>query len=120
MLEKLFRWWPLPIVRNYKTSSELTELFLDFLNCPELSVSSESTQYHIIVECSLGKLTFWGENRYYAYGSPGEYIANDGTIFPWKDEMPSRYAIRKMARKINPVVRNLYKDEDSFQYIKGH
>jgi hypothetical protein len=97
----MFKFFPFPIVRNCSTSPDLSRLFLDFAQSPDLRVVK--TEMHFItVRCSHGELRFWQSNRYYAWASEGTYTFGGHTTH-WNDEMPSRYAVRAMSKAIGLV-----------------
>jgi len=90
------KFWPFPILRNYKTNHDLTDLVLAFANsnCLEL-VSGDG--YYMTIRCELGTLKFWCENAYYAWVQDGTFTDSSGNSTSWKRELPSRYAVKRLA-----------------------
>lgn len=94
----MFKFWPFPLLRNYGTSHDLSKLFMEFAEAPDLHICRQEP-HHIVVACSKGELRFWSANRYYAWANEGSLTAAGKTI-AWRDEMPSRYAMRAMRKAI--------------------
>jgi hypothetical protein len=92
-------WWPLPMIRNYSEDASLTRLFLRIAAQPDLAVVDDDG-YRTTVSCSLGRLSFWSENRYYAWAHSGTWEPAFGSAAEWRDAMPSRGAVRAMRRAI--------------------
>lgn len=95
----MLKMWIFPMVRICKTNKDLTKIFLMFVDCEEFSVSHVGS-HHITVNSSFGELSFWTQNRFYAFASEGEFTDKNGKKKIWKHEMPSRYAVKRMAQKI--------------------
>jgi hypothetical protein len=94
------KFWPFPIYTNYKTSKKLTSIFLELANCPNLTIVRKNYGTLTVKGANL-EVMFWVENEYYAWASEGvvhNYVLN--STYGWKDQMPSRYAIRKMAKAL--------------------
>jgi hypothetical protein len=87
--------WPFPILRNYGTDEGLTELFLRFAADETLEVT-ETDAYYMTVKGTHGKLRFWCANKWYAWAQDGTYTMPDGRKAGWRNEMPSRWAVKKM------------------------
>jgi len=92
--------WPFPLLRNYSTSEALSSLFFDFAESGPV-LSDSSNEYWIVVTSPLGTLKFWGSNKYYAWANCGDFVSVDGIRSSWYGEMPSRAAVRAMARGID-------------------
>jgi hypothetical protein len=92
-------WWPFPLLRNYSEDASLTRLFLRIAAQPDLVVIDEDG-YRMTVSCSLGRLSFWIENRYYAWANSGTWAPAFGFAASWRDAMPSRGAVRTMRRAV--------------------
>lgn len=97
----MIKFWPFPILRNNRTSSSLSRLFLEFAAAADLEVV-KTESHHTVVRCSRGELRFWSANAYYAWANVGELLV-DGREISWQDEMPSRYAVRSMRKAIERV-----------------
>lgn len=94
------KFWPFPIVRLHAENKDLTRLFLLFAEAQNLKVLSPD-RYALTVSSEHGTLCFWGANEYHAWASSGWHETADGTRIAWWGEMPSRYAVRAMAKAIN-------------------
>lgn len=97
----MFKFWPFPIIRNHSTSSSLSRLFMEFAAASDFEVV-KTESHHTVVRCSRGELRFWTANAYYAWACTGE-LSVDGKHISWKEEMPSRYAVRAMRKAIERV-----------------
>lgn len=94
------KFWPFPLFRNCQTNPDLTTLFLRFAEAERLSVV-EIGPHQTTVVSEHGLLRFWTANRFYAWASEGEYTPAGSTkAIAWKQEMPGRYAVKKMAERI--------------------
>ncbi len=96
--------WPFPIYRQHPTNEHLSEVFLKFAAAPDLKVSRLG-EYEVQLRCSLGTLTCWSSNEYYAWAHRGSLFVPEQGVYPWRDEMPSRWAVRKMVRRIQQLKR---------------
>lgn len=94
------RVWPFPLLRNYQTSDALTELFFAFAARDDLKVAKPDAHY-MTLTCSMGRLTFWDANRWYAWASEGVFSTDGGGDQRWSGEMPSRAAVRAMRQAID-------------------
>lgn len=98
-MKYLTQFWPFPLVRNYRSSSDLTRLFLAFSRSNNFLLRGK--EYGVTtVSCEHGDLRFWSENKYYAFASRGSFHPVDDSEIKWSHEMPSRYAVREMAKRI--------------------
>ena len=93
------RYWPFPLLRNYKTHPEVDAVVRLVLSCPDVEVTECEWphNHYSVASCSVGELRFWSGNGDYAYASDGIFTPADGsdrTI--WKDVMPSRWAVRRL------------------------
>ena len=97
----MLKFWPFPLLRNYRASPDLSQLFLDFAAAPDLTLVSAGP-YRMTVSCARGELQFWSANAYYAWAKDGSWTAEGKTV-SWSDEMPSRYAVRAMRKAVSRV-----------------
>jgi len=80
----------------YKKSKGVNELFKKLLAQPDLKVK-EVTQYWTTLHCSLGRVVFWNENKYYGWASEGKFYPfgfDEG--MSWYKEMPGRIVMWKL------------------------
>lgn len=106
------KFWPFPLIRNHRTNKDLSALFLLFAGSNNLEVVQ--TEYgETTVTCEHGDLCFWSNNAYYAWGQRGWYESVGEKRVEWEGELPSRYAVRAMAKAINfkPRVKQKFKLE---------
>jgi len=97
------KFWPFPVMRNYGSSPGVDALFDRVLNDSEVEITNNDG-YYTTLSCSFGTLTFWTANKYYAYANQGEFKAKNGKSFQWKDEMPSRWMVRKIRLQLATIV----------------
>lgn len=107
--------WPFPFLRGYKANDDLTRLFLLFANAPDVHVEFAKEPfvfqpYYATATCSVGVLRFWIKNRGYAETSSGSYKSAAGYEKTWDDEMPSRWAVKKMMKLVDKA-----KERDGFK-----
>ena len=107
------KFWPFPMHRLYPTSKPLTQVFLAFAEAADLVLHEPrplvDSHFHT-VSCALGELRFWSANEYYAWASEGAlnrttFLEDDARS--WKDEMPSRWAVKQMRERIAVLERVL-------------
>ena len=97
------KFWPFPLIRNNPTSAALDRIFLAFALAADLRIVRVEP-HRIVVTCHLGELRFWSANAYYAWASEGHYFARGATEKEfWANEMPSRYAVRKMRKSLDAL-----------------
>ena len=109
----IMKFWPFPLYCSYSQNKRLTQCFLDFAACNDLSLVNYD-HYNVVVKCLLGTLEFWITNKYYAWASNGMLTLADKSVAPikWKDVMPSRYAMMKMRKAIKPLLAKGKVDEE--------
>lgn len=93
----MFKFYPLPIIRIFRESKNLTKLILMFFESPDCHIV-EQGDYHTTIKSKHGTIKFWSANKYYGYAHQGEYIDSHGKKHTWNDVMPSRYAVMKMKK----------------------
>lgn len=92
--------WPFPLIRSYHTSRGLTALFERFAEAPDMVVKEQGAVW-LRLECSYGTLEIWNANKWYAWASQGKYVAPSGVAIRWEDELPSRWAVRRMRQALD-------------------
>jgi hypothetical protein len=103
--------WPFPLVRNYRTNKHLSALFLEFARRDDLNVTSMGA-HNTKVSCPLGTLKFWTGNAYYAWADEGSFEKPGSAPVHWVGQMPSRWAVLKMA---NAIDRQRFKTDNKGQ-----
>lgn len=99
-----FEFWPFPLIRNNSTSPLLTALFLKFVRSDHLKLVGQNTHW-TLVSCEHGEMKFWSANAYYAYAHCGSVKSEDlRHVFEWASDMPSRYAVRQMAKAVERLI----------------
>lgn len=93
------KYWPFPLLRNYKTHPQVDAVVRLVLSCPDVEVTECEWphSHYSVASCSVGELRFWSRNGDYAYASDGTFTPADGSDrMVWKDVMPSRWAVRRL------------------------
>lgn len=96
------KFWPFPLLCNYASDKAVTALFLDFARSSDLELAAQDRHY-LNLKCAIGSIRFWNANRYYAWAQDGCFESAAGGKHYWRDEMPSRYAMREMRRALGRI-----------------
>ena len=92
------KFWPFPVVRNERGSRTLNEVCDVLLDADWWRVEVNSV-HDLRIVCPAGRVSFWNANKYYAWGTSGQVDLGSAS-FPWKYEMPSRWDVRQMAKRL--------------------
>lgn len=91
--------WPFPLYRNCETEPWVSALIEQIAGADVFSVLFDG-EHWMLIETEHGTLELWNANRWYAWASQGCFTDNDGNSLVWKEKMPSRWAARKLRRRI--------------------
>lgn len=93
------KFWPFPLLRNHPTTGLLNDV-CDVLLEADWWKIEKHTEFDLVIACPAGRVSFWNANKYYAWGAGGRADLGSSS-FAWKDEMPSRWHVRQMAKRLS-------------------
>lgn len=92
------KFWPFPLQRNHPTTGLLSDV-CDVLLEADWWKIEKHTEFDLVIACPAGRVSFWNANKYYSWGKSGRAEIG-GVNFSWNHEMPSRWHVRQIAKRL--------------------